>query len=101
MESISSKVDDLRRQIARAEEELNELRAQLTHAEKEEATAPPDVTPLSLASQKEISKWPLSSEEYKRYGRQMIVPNIGIKGKISYPRAPRLYPFMYIWFMKY
>lgn len=92
MESISSKVDDLRRQIARAEEELEELRAQLAHAEKEEATAPPDVTPLSLASQKPISKWPLSSDEYKRYGRQMIVPNIGIKGKFLYLSIPPCYP---------
>jgi adenylyltransferase/sulfurtransferase len=26
------------------------------------------------------TKWPLSPEEYKRYGRQMIVPNIGLQG---------------------
>lgn len=37
------------------------------------------------------TKWPLSSEEYKRYGRQMIVPNIGIQGNSS--PAPALPSF--------
>ncbi len=37
------------------------------------------------------TKWPLSSEEYKRYGRQMIIPNIGIQGNSS--PAPALPSF--------
>jgi len=36
---------------------------------------------LSLQEDPVTKKWPLELEEYKRYGRQMIVPNIGIQGE--------------------
>lgn len=28
-------------------------------------------------------KWPLESNEYKRYGRQLIMPEIGLQGKLA------------------
>jgi adenylyltransferase/sulfurtransferase len=34
------------------------------------------------------SKWPLLQEEYKRYGRQMIVEQIGLKGTAFDSRHP-------------
>jgi adenylyltransferase/sulfurtransferase len=37
-----------------------------------------------------ISKWPLLQEEYKRYGRQMIVEQIGLKGTAIRLRTTRL-----------
>jgi adenylyltransferase/sulfurtransferase len=30
------------------------------------------------------SKWPLEKNEYKRYGRQLIMPEIGLQGKFIY-----------------
>lgn len=27
------------------------------------------------------SEWPLPQEDYQRYGRQMIVPEVGLEGK--------------------
>ena len=78
MNIATESADSLRQQIAVTEKQLNKLKEQLANVEaqldvrniQQEETASP-VTP---------AKWPLSSEEYKRYGRQMIVPNIGIKG---------------------
>lgn len=61
----------LRKQIAETEAQLNKLREQLSQVE-------------ALAKDKHenpvTQKWPLSQEEYKRYGRQMIIPSIGLKG---------------------
>lgn len=28
----------------------------------------------------EAWKWPLSAQEYDRYGRQLVLPNVGIQG---------------------
>lgn len=65
----------LRKQIAETEEQLKSLRAQLYDLET------PDTTERSTShDQPSESKWPLSQDEYKRYGRQMIVPNFGIQG---------------------
>lgn len=33
------------------------------------------------------SRWPLSGEEYKRYGRQMIMPEIGLHGQVRLKAA--------------
>lgn len=33
------------------------------------------------------SRWPLSGEEYKRYGRQMIMPEIGLHGQLRLKNA--------------
>lgn len=30
--------------------------------------------------------WPLQRDEYKRYGRQMIMPEVGLQGELSYCR---------------
>lgn len=83
MENASARADELRKQIAATEKQLHELKAELksvevqddvnVSVENKEASIPED-------DLKARSKWPLSSEEYKRYGRQMIVPNFGIHG---------------------
>lgn len=70
MEAATLSISALRAHIAATEQELLRLKSQLLNLEKKEkeknVTSP--------------SKWPLSSEEYKRYGRQMIVPSIGLSG---------------------
>lgn len=37
----------------------------------------------------ERPRWPLQKNEYKRYGRQLIMPEIGLKGKSSLSHVPR------------
>ena len=74
MESANASVEALRKQILDTEESLRELREQLAQIESR------DVIKIAKNSSINELKWPLSSEEYKRYGRQLIVPSIGIQG---------------------
>ena len=66
------RLDHLRREIAQREAELADLKAQLALAESEHRAA---------TGQSKEWKWPLESDEYQRYARQMIVPNFGLQGE--------------------
>jgi len=68
------------------------LKAQLASIEKPQM----DIRHRDIMSEKEGSiletttltndwKWPLSSDDYKRYGRQLIMPEIGLKGTSPLP----------------
>lgn len=61
------KVDLLRKEIAKRESELANLRLELAVVEAEE-------------KDEQTWKWPLQLTEYERYSRQMIVPRIGLQG---------------------
>ena len=76
METSSHKVQALRGQIAATEKELVKLKEQLA-AIDEKANGDDGET--------KTSKWPFTPEEYLRYGRQMIVPSIGMEGKSHEP----------------
>lgn len=65
----------LREQIAATETQLQRLREQLQELEQE-ADAAAAVEEQACKP----GKWPLLQDEYKRYGRQMIVDQIGLKG---------------------
>src|ERR1700712_2819708 len=80
MESATQSADALRKQIAATEQELVRLKEHLASVE-----ALDGIKELKLEEPSPVTngKWPLSSEEYKRYGRQMIVPSIGIQGKTA------------------
>ena len=83
MDAAKQTAEQLRQQITATEEQLQKLKEQLASVVAQNE-APGIETPLNdLSVQHPVTpgKWPLSSEEYKRYGRQMIVPNIGIQGK--------------------
>jgi adenylyltransferase and sulfurtransferase len=86
MDKATSRAEVLRSQIATTEEELRSLSEQLAAVEAKEAKEAKEAEDLNLLSLQEKSglvtqgKWPLELEEYKRYGRQMIVPNVGIQG---------------------
>ncbi|KAJ9668357.1 hypothetical protein H2201_001405 [Coniosporium apollinis] len=41
-----------------------------------------DPNPASRPSDQTLRKWPLTSAEYKRYGRQLIMPEIGLAGQL-------------------
>lgn len=87
-------VETLRSQIIRVENQLADLKVKLVEAE----TSAPAISHLGGPSRSDlrgkedaISKldnrggWPLDTDEYKRYGRQLIMPEIGLKGLFLYP----------------
>ena len=80
MEPANASAEALRKQIATAEAELKKLRAQLAQVEADAVIQKTEG--LSLNEHPVTKKWPLLPEEYKRYGRQMIVPSIGIQGTL-------------------
>lgn len=109
-----SRIQSLERQIATFEAKLTELRAELqrTIISKEQAEEaleltraldggfPQDQTdeittalpPSQDQEQGQVSqspkrKWPLEKEEYKRYGRQLIMPEIGLHGQLRLKRS--------------
>ena len=84
MESVNISADTLRKQIQIAESELSRLKQRLVEVE-----AIQDLKKLSVENDpgpvtSDETKWPLLPGEYKRYGRQMIVPSIGIQGILSF-----------------
>lgn len=71
----------LKQRIAKAEHELEALRCQLRELETQ------TVTSGNGQDEKEPARegswrWPLKEEEYARYGRQLILPTVGIKGQL-------------------
>ncbi|SCV56433.1 related to molybdenum cofactor biosynthetic protein [Fusarium fujikuroi] len=68
-------VDNIRREIAKREAELADLRSQFAAAESQ------------ARESQESWKWPLDNHEYERYSRQMIVPNFGLQGQLRLRKA--------------
>lgn len=84
MESANAGAEALRKQIEVTEAELERLKAQLAQVEATQGLENLSIgSEPDLVTQETQQKWPLSLEEYKRYGRQMIVPSVGIKGILS------------------
>ncbi|OKL62044.1 Adenylyltransferase and sulfurtransferase uba4 [Talaromyces atroroseus] len=77
MENIELKCASLRAQIAATEFQLSALKQEL------EATEALRGAPSQSSTECSERKWPLSAEEYKRYGRQMIVSEIGLHGQLK------------------
>ncbi|KAH7364118.1 molybdenum cofactor synthesis protein-like protein [Rhexocercosporidium sp. MPI-PUGE-AT-0058] len=98
MDSATASAETLREQISATEDELKRLKEQLANVEAQDADAAQEgmeglnlgagnlVTENGSESENERT-WPLSEEEYKRYGRQMIVPSIGIQGQLHLKAA--------------
>jgi hypothetical protein len=81
MESANLRAEALRSQIANAEKKLQELKEQLGEIEAQgKAEQPHDHVQARTSAESDTKAWPLTQEEYSRYGRQMIVSSIGIKG---------------------
>lgn len=76
MDSFEGTCASLRAQIAATETQLAGLKRALQDAEQAAAEAK-----TQRASHEETKRrWPLLDEEYRRYGRQMIVPQMGLQG---------------------
>ena len=90
----------LRTRIGILEKQLRELKQQLSEAERdaEQLAHGSSAVPTTQPSEPErgvkasttgtVQKWPLHAEEYIRYGRQMIMPEIGLQGG-NYAALPR------------
>jgi len=84
MDSANASAAALRKQIFETEAQLKKLKEQLAQVEATDGISSISLNssandPVTLSE----GKWPLSKEEYRRYGRQMIVPSIGIQGLSS------------------
>lgn len=93
MDSADERAAQLRQQIARAEVELQALKEQLAQVEsaQQEKHGGPGTTHTGGGDGTAAWKWPLSAAEYERYGRQLILPHVGINGKLIWP--PSSEPF--------
>jgi hypothetical protein len=111
LSALESQVRSLRQQVESTETQLRNLKLQLQQAERqcessrqlEQAWAggyPQDwitetLAALSPEAQQHNAaqpktthgRWPLESEEYKRYGRQMILPEVGLHGQLRLKNA--------------
>lgn len=84
MESASTSAEALKLKISDVEDQLKSLRAQLAEIEAKDKSLSGESQPRDPAKESPATsntqRWPLTPEEYNRYGRQMIVPSIGIQG---------------------
>ncbi|KAI0175717.1 adenylyltransferase [Hypoxylon sp. FL1284] len=83
MDPAAYEADRLRKEIAQAENELQDLRrrlSELTLTEDSKQAQAQEVSPSGW-------KWPLRDAEYARYGRQLILPTIGIQGQLRLKTA--------------
>ncbi|KAL3476065.1 sulfurtransferase uba4 [Aspergillus californicus] len=82
MEDLDVKCASLRTEIAATEAQLAKLKRELQEAE--EATLRSSRAQGAVTTDEHITnKWPLDREEYRRYGRQMIVSQVGLQGQLK------------------
>lgn len=86
MDVATDKAARLRKQIAQAEQELGALRAQLRDVENPSAVRETG-DKIQGTGPNPPWKWPLEEQEYARYGRQLILPSVGIKGQLRLKTA--------------
>ncbi|PYH49606.1 HesA/MoeB/ThiF family protein [Aspergillus saccharolyticus JOP 1030-1] len=88
MEDIEQTCASLRAQIAATEAQLAGLKRELQIAERAAFDSQSQETRSGSGSSKDdmkekVRQWPLLAEEYRRYGRQMIVPQLGLRGQLK------------------
>ncbi|KAL4966211.1 HesA/MoeB/ThiF family protein [Aspergillus stella-maris] len=88
MVDLDAKCASLRTEVAAAEAQLAKLKRELQDAEEtarkcETQNAAAITTTTAEADTQKESAWPLLQEEYRRYGRQMIVPQVGLQGQLN------------------
>ncbi|KAE8396034.1 hypothetical protein BDV23DRAFT_65960 [Aspergillus alliaceus] len=87
MGDIENTCASLRAQIAATEAHLAGLKRDLESAEQAAVNARAQDAPNAIftvdSQGGEKRRWPLLDEEYQRYGRQMIVPQVGLQGQLK------------------
>lgn len=74
----------LEEQIAATERQLGQLKQELTDLEIQHGPVSQETETMNKSTE-----WPLRQDEYRRYGRQMIVEQVGLSGKL-YPKRSAL-----------
>ncbi|KAI1426546.1 ThiF family protein [Xylaria sp. FL1777] len=94
MDPVAGKIERLRAQISKAEVELQQLKTQLAELETlPSPPSPPSPPPSEAPVQGQTAgisqewRWPLKEEEYARYGRQLVLPAVGIRGQLRLKSA--------------
>lgn len=85
MSNLEEKCASLQAQIAATEAQLAGLKRELASAQETAAANSNGVEDSDRNRHdqaKTDSRWPLLQEEYKRYGRQMIVSQVGLEGEL-------------------
>ncbi|KAI0470299.1 adenylyltransferase [Xylaria cf. heliscus] len=87
MDTVTGKIEQLKAQISKTEEELQQLKNQLAELEASPLTPAPAPSETQAQGRQPTVpsqewKWPLKEEEYVRYGRQLILPSVGIQGQL-------------------
>ena len=81
--SLETILSDLRKQLVETENQIS-LQSDGTSANKKRYSSQTPLNEISSPSQDtESSKWSLHLDDYKRYGRQMILPKIGLDGQLK------------------
>ncbi|OJD21172.1 hypothetical protein ACJ73_07491 [Blastomyces percursus] len=92
MKNLLQSRELLRQQIATTEAQLSQLKAELERTERQIAAETPSTAgatsrPEVMNGGKETTegkrRYPLEQDEYRRYGRQMIVEQIGLEGQLK------------------
>ncbi|KAL8656027.1 MAG: hypothetical protein Q9210_000515 [Variospora velana] len=84
---------NLKRQLVRAQEQQQQVKSQQCQAHNTISNEDIEsVTPGLFEDNRQTningySVWPLPRKEYKRYGRQMIVPSIGLRAQLNLRKA--------------
>lgn len=90
-------IGNIRRKILETEQELARLRDELHQAEAAEQTKL-DSGPLrdepAAAAGDAAWKWPLSEQDYERYARQLIIPQVGVPGVLLSACFPPFFSLM-------
>ncbi|KAL4913298.1 hypothetical protein BDW62DRAFT_166760 [Aspergillus aurantiobrunneus] len=87
MEDLYTKCASLRTEIAATEAQLAKLKRELQEAETLAIRSRSQNGAGATTDAKSKGKWPLLGEEYRRYGRQMIVPQVGLQGQLELRNA--------------
>ncbi|KAI0876315.1 adenylyltransferase [Hypoxylon argillaceum] len=88
MDAITGKIGELKAQISKTEEELQRLKTQLAELEAlPPASSAAEPQDQSVPATSQDWKWPLKEEEYTRYGRQLVLPSVGIAGQLRLKSA--------------
>lgn len=77
----------LEQEITILQQKLQALKKKLDRA-RSEVSGPAPVTAKTAdgpVTNDPLSQWPLHGNEYQRYGRQMIMPEIGLQGMYGAP----------------
>ncbi|EQL31153.1 hypothetical protein RJZ56_006458 [Blastomyces dermatitidis] len=92
MKNLLQSRELLQQQIATTEAQLSQLKAELELTERQiaaettatsEATSRSEVVNGGTKPTEGIRRYPLEQDEYRRYGRQMIVEQIGLEGQLK------------------